>query len=55
MDEKVPSKGQKSVAVLLPAVGGFQFGRRPNVLLVVGKVFVRVPVLLPAAGGFPFG
>ena len=26
--------------VLLLAVGGFQFGRRPNVLLAIGELFV---------------
>ena len=31
----------REVAVLLPAVGGFQFGRRPNVVLAVGELFVR--------------
>ena len=31
----------REVAVLLPAVGGFQFGRRPNVVLAVGEFFVR--------------
>ena len=31
----------REVAVLFPAVGGFQFGRRPNVVLVVGEFFVR--------------
>ena len=28
--------------MLLPAAGGFPFGRRPKVLLVVGVLFVRV-------------
>lgn len=45
--------------MLLPAVGGFQFGRSPKVLLAIGEVFVlvrrEVPVLLPATGGFQFG
>ena len=25
----------------LPAIGGFQFSRRPNILLAVGELFVR--------------
>ena len=50
------------VPVLLPAIGRFQFGRRPNVVLTVGELFVRarsacgqVLVLLLAVGGFQFG
>ena len=31
----------KTESDYLPAVGGFQFGRRPNVLLAVGELFVR--------------
>ena len=50
--------------MLLPALGGFQFGRKPNVLPAVGELFVRarsagvrleVPVLLPSVGGFQLG
>jgi len=44
------------------AIGGFQFGRRPNVVLAVGELFARTrsplsgaPVLLLAVGGFQFG
>ena len=40
--------GRREAPVLLPTVGGFQFARRPNVLLAIGELFVRV-------GGFPFG
>ena len=32
---------RREAPVLLPAVGGFQFGRRPNVVLAVGELFVR--------------
>ena len=31
----------REAPVLLPAVGGFPFGRRPKVLLAVGELFVR--------------
>ena len=49
----------REAPVLLPAEGGFPFGRRPKVLLAVGELFVRArsarsrreaPVLLPAEG-----
>merc|ERR1712110_531108 len=43
---------RREAPVLLPAVGGFPFGQRPNVLPVVRR---EAPVLLPAEGGFPFG
>ena len=32
---------RREAPVLLPAVGGFQFGRRPNVVLAVGELFAR--------------
>ena len=32
---------RREAPVLLPAVGGFPFGRRPKVLLAVGELFVR--------------
>ena len=31
---------RREAPVLLPAEGGFQFGRRPNVVLAVGELFV---------------
>ena len=39
--------------VLLPAVGGSQMGRRLNVVLAVGELFVRArsACILPAVGG----
>ena len=35
---------RRKAPVLWPDVGGFQFGRRPNVFLAVGEFFVRARI-----------
>ena len=49
---------RREAPVLLPAVGGFQFGRRPNVVLAVGESFAHLSLgakpVLPTVGGFQF-
>ena len=42
LEYECPNRISKA-PVLLPAEGGFPFGRRPMVLLAVGELFVRAP------------